>query len=62
MVCRNLHFLLDGNTIVIRENGTVKNYLAFTDKLGSILSVMDENGAIVYAVLHCPLVTFTIAC
>ena len=23
---------------------------------------MDENSAIVYAVLHCPLVTFTIAC
>ena len=23
---------------------------------------MDEHGAIVYAVLHCPLVTFTIAC
>ena len=29
--------------IVIRENGTVKNYLAFTDNLGSILSVMDGN-------------------
>ena len=26
------------------ENGTVRNYLAFTDNLGSILSVMDENG------------------
>ena len=23
---------------------------------------MDENGAKVYAVLHCPLITFTIAC
>ncbi|EFM02750.1 RHS repeat-associated core domain-containing protein [Hoylesella marshii] len=30
--------------IVIRENGTVKNYLAFTDYLGNILSVMDEDG------------------
>ena len=48
--------------IVIRENGTVRHYLAFTDNLGSILYVMDENGAIVYAVLHFPLVTFTIAC
>ena len=28
--------------IVIRENGRVKYYLAFTDNLGSILSVMDE--------------------
>lgn len=31
--------------IVIRENGRVKYYLAFTDNLGNILSVMDENGA-----------------
>lgn len=34
--------------IVIRENGTVKTYLAFTDNLVSILSVMDENGAKVF--------------
>ena len=39
---------LDGNTVVIRENGTVKPYLAFTDYLGSILSVMDENGTRVF--------------
>ena len=37
-------YCLDGNTIAIRENSTVKNYLAFTDNLGSILSVMDDNG------------------
>lgn len=24
-------YYLDGNTIVIRENGTVKDYIAFTD-------------------------------
>ena len=41
-------YYLDGNTIVIRENGTVKNYLAFTDNLGSILSVMNENEAKVF--------------
>ena len=41
-------YYLDGNTIVIRENGTVKNYLAFTDNLGSILCVMDENGTKVF--------------
>jgi len=41
-------YYLDGNTIVIRENGTVKTYLAFTDNLGSILSVMDENGTKVF--------------
>ena len=37
-------YYLDGNTIAIRENSTVKNYLAFTDNLGSILYVMDDNG------------------
>ena len=41
-------YYLDGNTIVIRENGMVKTYLAFTDNLGSILSVMDENGTQVF--------------
>ncbi|MDD3387263.1 MAG: FG-GAP-like repeat-containing protein, partial [Prevotella sp.] len=37
-------YYLDGNTIVIKEDGIAKTYLAFTDNLGSILSVMDENG------------------
>ena len=41
-------YYLDGNTIVIKENGSVKTYLAFTDNLGSILSVMDENGTKVF--------------
>ena len=41
-------YYLDGNTIAIRENDTVRNYLAFTDNLGSILSVMDENGTKVF--------------
>ena len=31
------------NTIAVRENGELKIYLAFTDNLGSILSVMDED-------------------
>ena len=30
--------------IIIRDSGMVKTYLAFTNNLGSILSVMDENG------------------
>lgn len=30
--------------IIIRDNDRVKYYLVFTDNLGSILSVMDENG------------------
>jgi len=34
--------------IVIRDSGTVKYYLAFTDNLGSILSVTDENGTKVF--------------
>ena len=41
-------YYLDGNTIAIRENGATKHYLAFTDNLGSILSVMDENGTQVF--------------
>ena len=36
-------YYLDGNTIAVRENGTIKTYLAFTDNLGSILSAMDES-------------------
>ena len=30
--------------IIIRDNDTVKYYLAFTDNLGNILCVMDDNG------------------
>lgn len=30
--------------IIIRDNDRVKYYLAFTDNLGSILYVMDDNG------------------
>ncbi|MDD4535252.1 MAG: RHS repeat-associated core domain-containing protein, partial [Prevotella sp.] len=41
-------YYLDGNTIVIKEDGIAKTYLAFTDNLGSILSVMDENGTRVF--------------
>lgn len=41
-------YYLDGNTIVIKENGVFKTYLAFTDNLGSILSVIDENGTKVF--------------
>ena len=41
-------YYLDGNTIVVRQNGTINNYIAFTDNLGSILSVMDENGMKVF--------------
>ena len=41
-------YYLDGNTIAIRENGTVRHYLAFTDNLGSILCVMDEDGTKVF--------------
>ena len=41
-------YYLDGNTIAVRQNGTVKTYLAFTDNLGTILSTMDENGEKVF--------------
>ncbi|MDY5320854.1 MAG: FG-GAP-like repeat-containing protein [Prevotella sp.] len=42
------YYYLDGNTIVIKQNGIMRCYLAFTDNLGSILSVRDENGKKVF--------------
>ena len=42
------YYYLDGNTIAIRENGTVRYYAAFTDQQGSVLSVFDENGVKVF--------------
>ena len=41
-------YYLDGNAIVIKENGEFKNFLAFTDNIGSILSVMDAEGRSVF--------------
>lgn len=41
-------YYLDGNSIVIKENGEFKNFLAFTDNIGSILSVIDEEGSRVF--------------
>lgn len=35
---------LDGNVIVLKQNGAFTSYLAFTDNQGNILSVVDENG------------------
>ena len=43
---RGLYYL-DGNVIVIRD-GLFKPYLAFTDNLGSMLSVFDEEGRKVF--------------
>lgn len=37
-------YYLDGGVIIIKQNGEFKPYQAFTDNLGSILSVVDENG------------------
>ena len=44
----NTLYYLDVNTIVIKQNGIMRCYLAFTDNLGSILSVRDENGKKVF--------------
>lgn len=41
-------YYLDSNTIIIKENGKFRPYLALTDNLGSILSVVDEDGANVF--------------
>ena len=37
-------YYLDGGVIIIKQDGEFKPYQAFTDNLGSILSVVDENG------------------
>ena len=42
-------YYLDGDVIVIRENGIFKAYQSFKDNLGSILSVVDENGSKVFS-------------
>lgn len=40
---------LDGNIVAVRENGRSNNlYVAFTDNLGNILTVMDESGKRVF--------------
>jgi RHS repeat-associated protein len=41
-------YYLDGNVIVVKKDGVFTPYLAFTDNLGSILSLMDENGDAVF--------------
>lgn len=41
-------YYLDGNVIVIKQNGAFKNYIAFTDNIGNILCVREENGAKVF--------------
>ncbi|MBR6368334.1 MAG: hypothetical protein IKR89_08245 [Bacteroidaceae bacterium] len=41
-------YYLDGNTIVVKQNGAFKNYIAFTDNIGNILCVIDENGSKVF--------------
>ena len=41
-------YYLDGNAIVVKENGEFRNFLAFTDNIGSILSVIDEEGSRVF--------------
>lgn len=37
-------YYLDGNTVVIKQDGVFKSYVAFTDNLGSILAVVDADG------------------
>lgn len=42
-------YYIDGDVIVIRQNGTFHAYQSFRDNLGSILSVVDENGSNVFS-------------
>jgi len=37
-------YYLDGNTIIVKQDGEFKPYIAFTDNLGSILAVIDGEG------------------
>lgn len=41
-------YYLDGNTVMVKQNGVFTPYLAFTDNLGSVLSIMDEEGNAVF--------------
>jgi RHS repeat-associated protein len=41
-------YYLDGNTIVIKDSKGISAYQAFTDNIGSILCVIDENGTKVF--------------
>ena len=41
-------YYLDGGAIIVKQNGEFKPYQAFTDNLGSILSVVDEKGEKVF--------------
>lgn len=47
-------YYLDGSTIVVKENGKFSPYFAFTDHLGSILSVVDSVGTKVYEAYYDP--------
>ena len=47
-------YYLDGNTIAVMENGELKIYLAFTDNIGSILYVIDEDGNKVFNASYDP--------
>ena len=42
------YYYLDGNSVVIKENGKFTPYIAFTDNLGSILSLYDDRGEKVF--------------
>ena len=41
-------YYLDGNVIVVKQDGVFTPYLAFTDNLGSALSVVDSLGSRVF--------------
>lgn len=42
------YYYTDGNTILVKTNGKLNYYQAFVDNLGSILSVVDEEGDMVF--------------
>lgn len=45
-------YYLDGNVIVVKQDGVFTPYLAFTDNLGSYLSVVDSLGSRVFFAIY----------
>ena len=41
-------YYLDGNTVIVKQDGEFKSYQAFTDNIGSVLAIVDEDGNSVF--------------
>ena len=41
-------YYLDGNTVIVKQDGEFRSYQAFTDNIGSVLAIVDEDGNSVF--------------